>query len=695
MKLASFHRISYLLLALCLAAPAALAIPIVSPGVNSASLMPPGLPQYGVAQGSLFVVFGVDMGPAVLVSAAAFPLTTDLAGTSVQVTVGGVTVDCLLVYTSAGQLAAVLPSNTPLGEGTITVTFNGETSDPSPILVVAQTIGIFGTRADGRGPAIVTDLTFTVNSVINSFVPGQIVVAWITGLGARTSDAQPMTQDLQGTLELHVVVGGKQATVFYAGPSGFGGVDQVNFEIPPDVIEGCFVPFVMWAGETRSNYTSISISSQGTTCSDSQGFLADEIDQLNQQGALTVGTVLLSAVFLSAEPVGGAGALGTAKGIGQAPLAFAAAAFTNTNAFQHSRVGIPFPQDVCASFWALADFLDNPFAPVQLPAAGDIDVRFPSGDATTTLDLAGNPVVPLTLPDPLNDFYEVDDQEGNLIVDGQAVTVPARFQRNAVLLTGAVDENFAAPASVDAWFDAWGDYHSNGGQPPLTLNLEAPANVPPNTVLELSGQANFNSPIGQSLVAGYSCNFDLQPGPAEYSIPMEVMANMPSVGPLTGMQSIRWFPVAPTRRPPDNGTVDVWMTFDQVVWQREFTAPPLNLSATATEDQVVPPTGAQTQANCTFAANENGVSGICTHNLAPTGLSMNLGAPGENGDRFFFTEAGPGNRIDFGFTAGELPAETPIGALLDALRNGQTYVLLHSEAFPGGEVRGQIELDVP
>ena len=58
-------------------------------------------------------------------------------------------------------------------------------------------------------------------------------------------------------------------------------------------------------------------------------------------------------------------------------------------------------------------------------------------------------------------------------------------------------------------------------------------------------------------------------------------------------------------------------------------------------------------------------------------------------------EAGPGNRIDFGFTAGELPAETPIGALLDALRNGQTYVLLHSETFPGGEVRGQIELDVP
>ncbi len=667
MQFATARRVSYLLLAFCLTGLPCLAVPIISPGVNSGSLMVPGLPQYGVARGSLFVVFGVDMGPAVLVSASVFPLTTELVGTSVQVTVESVTVDCLMVYTSSGQLAAVLPSDTPLGEGTLTVTFNGETSEPSTILVVEHNIGIYGLRADGRGPAIVTDLAFTVNTVVNSFAPGQIVVAWITGLGARNSDAQPMVQDLKDTLDLHVVVGGKQATVFYAGPSGFGGVDQLNFEIPADVAEGCFVPFVMWAGVTRSNYTSISISSQGTTCSDAQGFLSNEIDQLNQQGALTVGTVLLSAVFLSAEPVGAAGALGVSKGTAQAPLTFAAAAFTNTTAFQHSRVGIPFPQDVCASFWTLAELLDNPFAPIQIPAAGDIDVRFPAGDATTTLDLAANPVAPLILPDPLNDPYEVGDQDGDLIVDGQAATVPAGFQRNATLLTAAFDENFAAPGSADAWFDAWRDYHSNGGQPPLTLNLEAPATAPPNTVLELAGQANFESPIGQSLVAGYVCNFELQPGPAEYSIPMEVMANMPSAGPFTGMQSIRWFPADSTRVPAVNGTVDLWLTFDQVVWQREFTEPPLNLSATATGDQVAPPTGALTQANCTFAANDAGLNGICTHNLVPTGLSMNLGAAGENGDQFFSTQAGLGNRIDFGFTPADLPTEIPIGAVLAAL----------------------------
>ncbi len=70
---------------------------------------------------------------------------------------------------------------------------------------------------------------------------------------------------------------------------------------------------------------------------------------------------------------------------------------------------------------------------------------------------------------------------------------------------------------------------------------------------------------------------------------------------------------------------------------------------------------------------------------------MNLGAAGENRDQFFFTATGPGDRIDFGFAAGELPEEIPIGTVLAALRDGLAYVPLHSEAFPDGEVRGQIK----
>ena len=74
---------------------------------------------------------------------------------------------------------------------------------------------------------------------------------------------------------------------------------------------------------------------------------------------------------------------------------------------------------------------------------------------------------------------------------------------------------------------------------------------------------------------------------------------------------------------------------------------------------------------------------------------MNLGAAGENGDLFFFTEAGPGDRIDFGFTPADLPTQIPMSMVLAALRDGLAYVLLHSQAFPDGEVRGQIRPATP
>src|SRR5437879_2717188 len=84
---------------------------------NSASYVPSGPAQFGIAQGSLFVVFGSNLGPAQIEHSGSFRLPLRLAGSSVQVQVGGSTVDAIMIYTSANQLAAVLPSKTPAGTG--------------------------------------------------------------------------------------------------------------------------------------------------------------------------------------------------------------------------------------------------------------------------------------------------------------------------------------------------------------------------------------------------------------------------------------------------------------------------------------------------------------------------------------------------------------------------------------------------
>src|SRR5688572_22937222 len=79
--------------------------PVVATGgvVNAASYSLPGLPNSFIAQGSMFLVFGTNLGTASDLSALHFPLPTSqgLLGTSIQVTVGSSTpVNAIMVYTT-------------------------------------------------------------------------------------------------------------------------------------------------------------------------------------------------------------------------------------------------------------------------------------------------------------------------------------------------------------------------------------------------------------------------------------------------------------------------------------------------------------------------------------------------------------------------------------------------------------------
>src|SRR5579863_6646657 len=119
------------------AVPTVAAPSIAAQGVkNAASFSDPRLPNGSVAQGSIFNIFGSAMGPATISYATSLPLPTTLSGTSISVTVNGTTEQCVMFYTSAGQVAAILPSTTPIGTGTITVSYNGSPSPTAPVTVV-------------------------------------------------------------------------------------------------------------------------------------------------------------------------------------------------------------------------------------------------------------------------------------------------------------------------------------------------------------------------------------------------------------------------------------------------------------------------------------------------------------------------------------------------------------------------------
>ena len=123
---------------------------------NNYSYTQPGLPNYGISPGMLFIIKGTGL-TSISNTAERFPLTTSLNGISVSVTVNGVVTQPTLYYILPTQIGAVLPENTPLGSGTLTVSNGLQTSQQVPIQVVQSDFGILTYNGAGFGPAYAFD----------------------------------------------------------------------------------------------------------------------------------------------------------------------------------------------------------------------------------------------------------------------------------------------------------------------------------------------------------------------------------------------------------------------------------------------------------------------------------------------------------------------------------------------------------
>jgi uncharacterized protein (TIGR03437 family) len=239
--------------------------------VNSASYAPVGLPSSAIAQGSIFVIFGTNMGPSALMQASTFPLPTALGGTSMKVTVNGTTTNPIMIYTSANQVAAIMPSSTPVGTGTLTLTYNGNSSSAVPVTVVSGSFGIYTLNEAGNGPGIITDANYKVIERNNAAKPGDVLIIWGTGLGpVQGNEAGGALPGDMPNLPLKVYVGGSQANVTYRGRSGCcAGLDQIVFTVPSGVT-GCSVPVTVQIGDTVGNFVTTALGNS-STCSDPTG----------------------------------------------------------------------------------------------------------------------------------------------------------------------------------------------------------------------------------------------------------------------------------------------------------------------------------------------------------------------------------------------------------------------------------------
>jgi uncharacterized protein (TIGR03437 family) len=245
--------------------------PTITSVTNNSSLIAAGLPNYGIAPSSIFVIVGTglaDPGKPVLQSSAAPGIPLELNGASISVVVGGVTTHPGIYYTSPTQIAGVLPAATPIGSGTLTVTYKGVASNAAPIEVVPSALGIntyyanTGVATDGRTGALIT--------YTNSGTPGQTIVLWTTGLGADPADSDTIytTTPHAVATPLQIYIGGVLATIRYQGASGYPGVNQINVVIPDSVPEGCWIALAAVAGGVVSNIATLPITRGGGACTD-------------------------------------------------------------------------------------------------------------------------------------------------------------------------------------------------------------------------------------------------------------------------------------------------------------------------------------------------------------------------------------------------------------------------------------------
>jgi len=223
---------------------------------NSASLL-----QSAISPGEVLAISGARLGPETM----SFVQIDDtghaanvLAGT--QVLFDGAAAP--LLYTSSGEVGAVVPFGITGPSTQVQVAYGGRLSPPTMLTVVPAAPALFAQDGTGGGQGAILNEDGSVNDWNNPAKPGSIVSLFATGLG----QTDPVSEDgilpnrtaplPSPLLPLVVLLDGKTAEILYQGgaPDMVDGFFQINVRIPKtiSVPDSGNVNVVIKAGGYRS-----------------------------------------------------------------------------------------------------------------------------------------------------------------------------------------------------------------------------------------------------------------------------------------------------------------------------------------------------------------------------------------------------------------------------------------------------------
>jgi uncharacterized protein (TIGR03437 family) len=211
-----------------------------------------------IAPGKIVVIYGAGLGPAKLIQNQ--PGNGLLSKTLDETVVTFNGIAAALLYTSATQVAAIVPYGLSGTPAQVTVTYQGQVSASDEIPVAASAPSLFTLNQTGAGQAAaINAVDGTVNTAANPVKIGGYLSLYATGEGQTApagADGRIAGSTATGpVLSVRVTVGGMPATVQYAGsaPGQVAGLMQVNVQIPIGVRPGGYVPVVLQVGDRSSS----------------------------------------------------------------------------------------------------------------------------------------------------------------------------------------------------------------------------------------------------------------------------------------------------------------------------------------------------------------------------------------------------------------------------------------------------------
>ena len=225
---------------------------VLKPGPSITRVLPSaaGVFPLSVAPRTIVAVYGMSLA-AGTEQAAATPLPMKLS--DAQVLIGGTPIP--LFYASPTQINALLPDGVA---GLVTFTVQNTTGSHTVNLFIEPAVpAIYTQDQSGKGAAAALNAkNSTLVTPANPLHGGEFVELFLTGLGLTTNRNGLDFAIQQPT----VTLAGKDCPVTYAGRApGFGGLDQINCQLPLGLSADMAAPVSVTSGVRTSNVATIAI----------------------------------------------------------------------------------------------------------------------------------------------------------------------------------------------------------------------------------------------------------------------------------------------------------------------------------------------------------------------------------------------------------------------------------------------------